>query len=76
MSESKQSIRRDSAARQIQEKEIVDWSGKRFVPPRGTTLPASGLPAEIFVKVNAAAEDQLFVWDSNLDRWVTIGPGS
>ena len=74
MSESQESVRRDSAARQIEHKEVVDWSGKRFVLPRGTTLPASGLSGEVFLKVNAAAEDQLFVRDNNLDRWVTIGP--
>ena len=74
MTTSSESVRRDSAARQIEQKEKVDWSGKRVVMPRGTTLPASGLPGEVFVKVVAAGTDKWCVWDSNLDHWVTIGP--
>ncbi len=74
MTETIESMRRDSAARQVEGKEKVDWGGKKFVPPRGTTLPASGLPGEVFLKINAAARDQLFLRDGDLDRWVTVGP--
>ncbi len=74
MTETIESMRGDSAARQVEGKEINDWSGKRVVLPRGTTLPASGLSGEVFVKINDAAADQMFVRDNNLDRWVTIGP--
>ncbi len=74
MTETTESVRRDSAARQIEQKEKVDWSGKRLVLPRGTTLPASGLPGEVFVKIVDAGTDKLVIWDNGLDHWVTVGP--
>ena len=75
MTETTESVRKDSAKRGADKKEIIDWSGKRVVLPRGTTLPATGLPSEIFVRLQAG-EDQLFIFDGGLDRWVTVGPGA
>lgn len=76
MTETVESIRKDSAVRQVQQKEIVDWSGKRFVPPRGTTLPAMGLPGEIFVlERTSPLRDQVYMWDAEYNNWSTVGPG-
>lgn len=74
MAEEIESVRKDSASRDLKQKEVIDWSGKRVVLPRGTTLPTDGLPDEVFVKQRDSAEDQLFIRDEDLNRWVTIGP--
>ena len=37
MGEETESVRKDSAVREIEQKEVQDWSGKRLVLPRGTT---------------------------------------
>lgn len=76
MAETKESIRGDSAQRQIEGKQINDWSGKRFVPPRGTTLPAisTALPGELFVLVKDADIDQLYIFDNSVNNWSTVGP--
>ncbi len=74
VNETTESIRRDSAVRQIEQKEVQDWSGKRVVLPRGTTLPATGLEGEMFVKVYDSDTNHLCMWDKYLDHWVTVGP--
>ncbi len=75
MAEETESVRKDSAERQLKEKEIVDWSGKRLVLPRGTTLPASGLPGEVFIKQNThPVADDLYIYDDDRGNWVTVGP--
>lgn len=74
MTETTESVRRDSAIRQIREKEIQDWSGKRVILPRGTTLPATGLPGEVFVKIEEAGIDNLYIFDESVNNWVTVGP--
>lgn len=74
MAETTESVRRDSAVRQIKQKEIQDWSGKRVILPRGTTLPASGLDGEMFVKIVAAGHNQLYTYDEEINNWVTVGP--
>lgn len=75
MAEETESVRKDSADRNVRTKEILDWSGKRVVLPRGTTLPTTGLPAEVFVKENTApTPDNMYIWDSDMNNWVTVGP--
>jgi len=74
MTESSESVRIDSAVRQIQQKQVQDWSGKRVVLPRGATLPTSGLSGEVFIKIVAAGNDELYIWDENVDDWVKVGP--
>lgn len=75
MAEETESVRKDSAERQLKQKETVDWSGKRFVPPRGTTLPTTGLPNEVFVlQRTSPLKDQLYMYDEEYNNWVTVGP--
>ena len=73
MTETTESVRQDSSKRGIEKKEI--WSGRRVVLPRGTTLPATGLPGEVFVLENASGIDDLYIWDDSMNNWVTVGPG-
>ena len=75
MTETTESVRQDSSKRGIEKKEIDDWSGRRVVLPRGTTLPATGLPGEVFVLENASGIDDLYIWDDSMNNWVTVGPG-
>ena len=74
MAETTESVRRDSAKRGVEQKEIDDWSGRRVVLPRGTTLPATGLPGEAFVLIKAGAQNQLYTYDDGMGQWVTVGP--
>jgi len=74
MTEETESIRRDSSIRSIRQMEVTDWSGKRVVLPRGTTLPSVARPSEVYVKVNDSGTDKLCIFDGNLDHWVTVGP--
>lgn len=69
-----ESVREDSASRQIEQKQVYDWGGKRFVPPRGVTLPAVGLPGEVFVLVRGSLPDQLYLYDDDASSWSTVGP--
>lgn len=75
MAEQTESVRKDSSERQLNQKEVVDWSGKRFVLPRGTTLPpvAGALPGEIAVLIKDAGRDQLYQFDQSQNNWVTVG---
>lgn len=75
MAEETESIRQDSSERQLKQKETVDWSGKRFVLPRGTTLPPAGLPGEVFVlQKTSPLRDQLYIFDDEYNNWSTVGP--
>ena len=77
MAENTESVRVDRAKRQIEEREAVDWSGKRFVLPRGTTLPSitGRFPGETFVLERSNPDpDQLYIFDSSRNNWVTVGP--
>lgn len=69
-----ESVRADSAKRGIDDRQVYDWGGKRFVPPRGVTLPAVGLPGEVFTLIRNGAPDQLYIFDEDSDNWSTIGP--
>lgn len=72
MPEEIESVRKDSAERQIEQKQINDWSGKRVVLPRGTTLPPTGLPAEVFVLVDNSGRDKLYIYDESAGDWSTV----
>lgn len=72
MAEETESVRKDSSARQLEKKDIVDWSGKRLVLPRGTTLPPSGRAGEIFVRTFVGGAI-LSVWDDSAEHWSTVG---
>ena len=74
MTETTESVRKDSSARQLEEKEIVDWSGKRFVPPRGTTLPSNPRESELFVKIVGGGRDKLLMYDAGIGSFQTVGP--
>ena len=78
MAETTESVRKDSAKREIEERAVVDWSGKRFVLPRGTTLPTTSgrLPGEVFVLQKGSPNpDQMYIFDDTVNNWVTVGPG-
>ena len=76
MAEQTESVRIDRAKRELEQRQVGDWSGKRIVLPRGTTLPASGFPSEVFVLQRGSPNpDQLFIWDDTVTNWVTVGPG-
>jgi len=76
MSATTESVRGDAVDRQIERKQIKDWSGKRLVLPRGTTLPAVGtaLSGEVFVLIKDAGVDQLYIFDDSVNNWSTVGP--
>ena len=74
MAEVTESIRKDSARRKVDDRQINDWSGRRLILPRGTTLPTEGLPGEVFVKINDASKDQMYIWDDDYSKFVTVGP--
>lgn len=75
MAEETEKVRGDQGKREIEQREILDWSGKRVVLPRGTTLPSTGLPGEVFVKENThPTADDLYIFDSDRNNWVTVGP--
>lgn len=81
MAEQSESVRGDAPTREIKQKEIVDWSGRRVILPRGTTLPAisvSRIVGEVFVLERSGARDQLYIYDEDVSggnpNWVTVGP--
>lgn len=76
MAEETESVRGDSASREVKQKEILDWSGKRVVLSRGTTLPAitGALPGETFILQRVGASDQLYIFDDGQNNWITVGP--
>lgn len=65
-----ESVRKDSAVRQIQQKQINDFSGKRFILPRVTALPTVGLPSEVVVLIVAGSSDKLYIWDDGASAWI------
>ena len=77
MAEESENVRRDRAERELRGKQVVDWSGKRVVLPRGTTLPPipGAFPGEMFVLQRAGNLDQLYLFDDGVNNWVTVGPG-
>jgi len=70
MAEETESVRKDSAVRQIQEKQINDFSGKRLVLPLVTSLPTRGLPGEVVILIVAGGSDKLYIWDDGAGAWV------
>lgn len=77
MTETSESVRVDAPTREQKQKAITDWSGRRFAPPNGTTLPAITdelIEGEIFVLINSGASDQLYIYDKGINNWVTVGP--
>ncbi len=74
MAEETESIRKDSAKRQVDPKTVNDWSGRRFIPPKGSTLPADGIDGEVFMLIKDAAPNQLYQYDESEGHWSTIGP--
>lgn len=77
MAENTESVRVDSAVREQKQKQTTDWGGRRFVFPKGTTLPAVTadlIEGEAFVLVKAGASDQLYIFDKGINNWVTVGP--
>jgi hypothetical protein len=69
-----ESVRKDSRVRQIEQKQIIDWSGKRVILPRGTTLPAVGVDGEMFIKIVVGGHNKLLTWDEGVNNWTTVGP--
>lgn len=76
MAETTESVRQDSSRREDQQKEVTDWGGKRFKPPRGTTLPSTAQVGEIFILENDNGKDRMYTYDSQEDAWSTVGPRS
>lgn len=75
MAEEIESVRVDRQKRQLEQRENIDWSGKNVVLPRGTSLPASGIPGQIFALEKAGAtKDKLMLFDGGLNNWITVGP--
>ena len=68
-----ESVRKDTANRKADEKQINDWSGKRVVLPRGTTLPTTGFPGEVFVLIRSGQKDQVYIYDDGLSKFATVG---
>lgn len=78
MAETTESVRSDAATRTKDQKELVDWGGRRLVIPKGTTLPAITddlIEGEVFLLVKSAASNQIYTFDSGINNWVTVGPG-
>lgn len=74
MTEETESVRGDTRSREVNEKQTKDWSGKRFILPRGSSFPSPGSPGELFVLSRGSAEDQLYMWQHNEGRFATVGP--
>lgn len=78
MTESTENVRKDAGVREDKQKQVTDWGGRRFVLPKGTTLPAITddlIEGEVFIKVRAGASDQLYIFDKGINNWTTVGPG-
>lgn len=77
MAEASESVRVDQQVREQKQKEITDWGGRRFVPPKGTTLPPVTndlIDGELFMLVKGAGINQLYQFDESQDNWTTVGP--
>ena len=76
MAEETEAVRVDRSKRELEQRERVSWSGKKFVLPTGTTLPLTGEQSEVFVLQRASPlRDQMYIWDSEYNNWSTVGPG-
>lgn len=77
MAESTESVRGDKTTREKDQKEIIDWSGRRFVPPRVTSLPAVStdlIDGEIVVLSKPSGDNEMYLFDFDQQQWVTVGP--
>lgn len=74
MAEVTESIRQDKAKKGASQKQLEDWSGRRMILPKGTTLPADGIAGEVFVLIKDSSHDQMYIWDDSLDKFITVGP--
>lgn len=74
MAETSESVRGDTHSRELEGQQTKNWGGKRLIIPRGTVLPTAGVPGELFVKAVASADDQLYLWEDNQGKFVTVGP--
>ena len=74
MAEQTESIRVDRSKRELEGRERMSWAGKKVVLPRGTTLPSTGESGEVYIKVNGASADQMYIFDESVNNWVTVGP--
>ncbi len=78
MAENTETVRKDSATRELEGKQRQNWGGKRVVLPHGTTLPpiATAEPNEVFILNRAhPLRDQMYIFDSEYNNWSTVGPG-
>lgn len=74
MTESSESVRKDSSERVIRRgMQIHDWSNKRVILPRGTTLPSDPRPGEVFWK-EAGGGDKLVIYSDTDNNWQTVWP--
>ena len=77
MAEVTENVRADSRTREDKQKEITDWGGRRLAIPTGTALPTVSddlMAGEVFVLQKAAANDELYIYDTGAGAWVKVGP--
>ncbi len=76
MAETNESVRKDSQRREDKQMAVTDWGGRRFIPPRGSTLPTvdgTQVDGEVFM-YTGGSKLQLYVYDETAGNWSTIGP--
>jgi hypothetical protein len=66
-----ESVRMDSAVRQIQQKQVNNFSGKRLVFPTCTSLPTTGFEGEVEVLVSGGTV-ALYIWSDGDADWVAV----
>lgn len=76
MAEESESVRGDTSKRSVDARELIDWTGRRFKIPTGTTLPTttSTPPAsesELFLKEDPINGDKLVVYSPTKGKFVT-----
>ena len=64
-----ESIRKDSAVRQLQQKQVNDFSGKRLILPTCTSLPATGFEGEVKVLVSGGTIS-FYIWSNGDKAWI------
>lgn len=78
MTENSENIRVDSQTREDKQRGVTDWGGRRFIAPKGTTLPAVTddlIDGEVFVLIRGAGlKPQFYLFDEGLNKWSTVGP--
>lgn len=72
MAEETESRRVDRSKRELEQRQRVNWGGKRFVVPHGTTLPSTGEAGEIFIR--DTNPPVMVTWNDTTDSWSTVGP--